>query len=116
MIKLSDQFQTKASSTFNGATTETVTDSLFVSDVRIDFAAGTIVAMLQKGYVPAEYPDVFRQTLDAITVTVNKDGSFVSSDGLWSGTIKELPVFFGSLKTAFDQFVLASGQVIGAIV
>ena len=111
MIKLDTAFQTVASSTFNGVTTTVTTDTLFVSAVRIDFTTGALYATIRKG---SGAP--FSDTIDAMEICVNPDGSFISSDGTWSGSVDSAPALVASLKMTFDQFILASGKVTGTIV
>lgn len=109
MIKLDALYQTVASSTFNGVTSTKVTDTLFVQEVRIDFTTGTIYSNVQKGTGKP-----FQQTLDAIQICVNPDGTFVSSDGDWIGSVgPSAPALVAQLKATFDQFILASGKVTG---
>jgi hypothetical protein len=111
MIKLDALYQTVASSTFNGETTTQTTDTLFVQEVRIDFTTGAMYANVQKG---TGHP--LQQTLDAIQICVNPDGSFISTDGLWSGSVVSAPALVAQLKATFDQFILASGKVTGTAV
>ena len=97
--------------TFNGATSTITTDTLFVQEVKIDFLTGTIVAVIQKGTgVP------FSPNLNSISVMVNPDGTFRSSDGMWAGSLgAAMATTIAQLKTTFDQFILASGQVTGTL-
>ena len=112
MIKLDAQFQTVQSSTFKGVTTTTTTDTLFISSVRIDFTTGAIYATIRKGT-----SSPFVENADPTDVCVNPDGTFVSSDGTWSGSLGAVAAaVVAQLKTQFDQFVLASGAVTGQAV
>jgi hypothetical protein len=108
MIKLDPIFQTVATSTFNGVTSTQITDTLFIQEVRIDFTTGAIYATVQKGTGTP-----FQQTLDAIQICVNPDGTFVSSDNLWVGLVASAPALVAQLKATFDQFILSSGKVTG---
>ena len=108
MIKLDTTFQTVQSSTFNGVTTTVMTDTLFVSSVRIDFTTGALYATILKGTGTP-----FVCNLPPVEVCVNPDGSFVSSDGLWNGSVASAPQLVAQLKAAFDGFILASGTVTG---
>lgn len=110
MIKLNTQYQTSVTSTFDGQSTVTTTDTLFVSDVRLDFTTGAIYATIQKGTV---VNGEFQSNLTPTDVTVNPDGTFISQDGSWSGTISGVTTLVSSLKSQFDAFVLASGVVTG---
>lgn len=111
MIKLDPTYQTVQSSTFAGVTTTVTTDTLFVSSVRLDFTTGAIYATIQKGT-----GSPFIANLDSVDVCVNPDGTFVSADGSWQGSIASAPALVATLKAQFDQFVLASGVVTGTAV
>ena len=108
MIKLDALYQTVASSTFNGETTTVTTDTLFISDVRLDMRTEAIYATVQKGT-----GSPFVSNLSSIDICVNPDGSFISSDGTWSGSVQSAPALVAQLKATFDQFILASGKVTG---
>ena len=114
MIKLDAPFQTVASSTFNGVTTTVLTNTLFISSVRIDFNTNAMYATIQKGTVDAL--GSFGANLSAVEICVNPDGTFVSSDGSWSGSVTSAPALVAQLKVAFDGFILASGTVTGSVV
>ena len=111
MIKLDTPFQTVQSLTFNGQTITTTTDTLFISSVRIDFNTGAIYATIQKGT-----GDTFIDTLPPIDIVVNPDGSFGSSDHLWTGSVPAAIQLVEQLRTTFDQFILSSGKVTGKLV
>lgn len=111
MIKLDTPFQTVASSTFNGVTNTVITDTLFVSDVRLDFTTGAIYATIRSGSGTPFVP-----TIDPFEVCVNPDGSFISSNGTWTGAIAAAPVLVAQLRATFDQFVLGSGKITGTAV
>ena len=113
MIKLDPKYQTVVTKVYNGASVTTTTDTLFVSDVRIDFTTGAIYATIRKGtgnpFVDNDDPPE--------QICVNPDGTFVSQDGSWSGSLGAVaPAIVASLKTQFDQFVLASGAVTGTLI
>lgn len=113
LIKLDPQYQTVVQHTFNGETETDTTDTLFVSDARLDFRSGALYATIEKGSV---VDGQFVQNLDSVEVTVNPDGTFVSNDGLWTGQIPSAPTLLATLKAEFDQFVLASGTISGKTV
>jgi hypothetical protein len=78
-----------------------VTDTLFVSEVRIDFTTGALYATIQRGT-----GSPFVSNYPALHVVVNPDGSFVS-DGPFSGNAGDIPAIaiVQSLSGQFDQFV-----------
>lgn len=113
MIKLNTPYTTTVQY-LSGTTvvSSVVTDTLCVSKVTIDFSTGALYATIQRGTVNpttgefgSNYPD--------LDVVVNPDGSFVSSDGTWSGSVASAPALVAQLKATFDQFILASGAVTG---
>ena len=111
MIKLDPNYCTTVISSFNGTTQTITTDTLFVSDVRLDMRTGAIYSTVQKGT-----GSPFVSNLSSIDICVNPDGSFISSDGLWSGSVQSAPALVAQLKATFDQFILASGKVTGTAV
>ena len=115
MIKLDEKFQTvvRNYSNFNGSVSDVtvMTDTLFISDVGIDFTTGILRATIQKGTNPP-----FQPNLDSTVITVNPDGSFTSSDGSWSGSSPAVVALVAQLKAAFDGFILMSGLVTGTII
>lgn len=110
MIKLDAAFQTVQSSTFKGVTSTVITDTLFVSSVRLDFTTGAMYATIRKGTGTP-----FVDNLDAVEICVNPDGSFVSSDGTWAGSMPQIAALIEQLRQTFDQFILASGAVTGTV-
>ena len=108
MILLNGTSVTSVQTTAFGTVATTLTDTLFVSAVRIDFTTGAMYATVQKGTGTP-----FQQTMDAIQICVNPDGTFVSSDNLWVGLVASAPALVAQLKATFDQFVLSSGKVTG---
>lgn len=109
MIKLNGTSITKVQ-TLQGDTVvaESITDTLFINEVRLDFAAGTLHANIRRG---SGAP--FAENLPQLGITVDSNGNFQSSDGLWAGTIPNMGVFIAQLAAAFDQFVLTSGLIDG---
>ena|SRR6202035_965906 len=88
------------------------TDTLFVSNVNIDLATGTLYATIQRGTGGNGTP--FVSNLDPVQLTLNHDGSFVSQDGMWNGNIgPAAAAIIASLKAQFDEFILASSKVTG---
>jgi hypothetical protein len=114
MIKLSGNFIT-TQQTLSGTTVSSsvVTDTLFVTDVRMDFITGALYATIQRGTL---VNGVFTSNYQQVQITVNPDGSFVSSDGSWKGTLSSIATLVAGLKSQFDAFVLASGLVTGTAV
>ena len=108
MIKLDPKYQTVLQSSFNGGVFTAVTDTLFVSNVRIDFTTGAMYATIQKGTgIP------FVSNLPPTELCVNPDGSFISQDGSWSGSCPAVVALVAQLRAAFDGFILGSGVVTG---
>lgn len=89
----------------------TVTDTLFVQSVRIDFSTGSLYATIARGTL---VNGVFSQNYPSVDIVVNPDGSFVSSDNKWEGNLgAQASSLVAQLKTTFDNFVLAAGLVSG---
>lgn len=91
-----------------------VTDTLYVSSVRIDFNTGALYATVQRGTV---VNGVFTSNFATLNIVVNPDGSFVS-DGAFSGTPGTVSVsaLVQSLSAQFDGMlngVLATYQAQG---
>lgn len=94
-----------------GVSQTITTDTLFVSSVTIDFTSGAMYATIQRGTGTP-----FGSNMDALQVTVNPDGSFISTDGTWAGTVGGIAAsLVASLRAQFDQFILASGKVSGTV-
>lgn len=110
MIKLDAQFVNTVTNSLGGVVTEVVTDTLFVQSVSIDFVAGTINAIVQRGQ------GNFFPNMAPLCITVQQNGSFQSLDGAWSGEVPSFAAFFAQLKATFDGFILASGVVDGVSV
>lgn len=111
MIKLNTPYTTTVQH-LSGTTvaSSVVTDTLYVQDVRLDFSTGAMYATIQRG---TTVNGVFASNYPPLDVTVNPDGSFISSDGTWSGSVASAPGLVTQLKSTFDQFILASGAVTG---
>lgn len=88
----------------------TVTDTLYVQSVNLDFNTGAIYATIARGTV---INGVFASNYSSLSVVVNPDGSFLSSDGKWVGTVANAPALVAGLKSQFDQMILASGAIQG---
>jgi hypothetical protein len=113
MIKLNTPFTTTVQYLAGTTvTSSTVTDTLYVQDVRLDFSTGAVYATIARGTITN---GVFGSNYPSVTVTVNPDGSFISDDGKWSGTVPNIGTLIANLKTQFDQFILASGAVQGVL-
>jgi hypothetical protein len=108
MIKLDAAYVTTVQKTLGGVSQTTTTDTLFVSDVRIDFTTGAMYATIRRGTGTP-----FANNMDILQITVNPDGSFISQDGTWQGSVASAPALVSSLKSQFDGFILASGKVTG---
>ena len=113
MITLSPASITTSTATFNGVSTVTTTDTLFVSYVELGFESGSVVAMIQKGTM---VDGVFTQNMPKTRVDVASDGSFRSTDGNWSGTIPNWTATLASLRAPFDGLLLSVGLVQGTAV
>lgn len=113
MIKLDPAFVTVVQDTMGAKQSTTTTDTLFISQVRLDFTTGAIYATIQRGALDANgqfisnYPD--------LDVIVNPDGSFIATNNLWSGSVANAPTLVQQLKSQFDQMILASGVVGGTL-
>jgi hypothetical protein len=111
MITLNQSDVTTIQSTGPGGITTVITDTLFVSGVKFDMTVGAIYAMIQRGTM---VKGAFVSNMDTLEVVVNPDGSFISSDGTWSGSVGAIAAsLITSLKAQFDQFILASGSISG---
>lgn len=119
MIKLDPQFITTQQSTFDGSTSTTITDTLFVSNVSLDFTTGALYATIQRGTVIQfdSNTSSFQSNFPSLQLTVNPDGSFMSNDGAWSGSLGgAVAGLVAALRAQFDQFILASGGVTGTAI
>jgi hypothetical protein len=113
MITLSPASITTSTAVFNGVTSTSVTDKLFVSYVELGFESGSVCAMIQKGSM---VDGKFVSNLPQIRVDVASDGTFRSNDGLWAGTIPNWTATLASLRAPFDGLLLGSGLVTGTAV
>ena len=113
MIKLDAAFITNVQHTLGTTVVSTtVTDTLQVFSATLNLSTSIITAVVKRGTVTNS---VFVENMTPLIINVNPDGSFMSTDGTWSGTMPAASVtaLFTSLKTSFDQFILASGAVTG---
>ena len=110
MIKLDAASTTTSTSVFQGATTTTVTDTLFVSYVELGFGSGSIVAMIQRGTV---VDGVFTPKQPQLRVDVSADGTFRSNDGNWSGTLPNWAATLKAIAGQLDGLLLSAGLVSG---
>lgn len=112
MIKLATAFQTTVQYLSGAQVVDsTVTDTLYVSEVRLDFSTGAMYASIARGTV---VNGVFVQNYPSVAITVNPDGSFISDDGKWTGSLgAQASGLVAQLKSTFDQFILAAGLVQG---
>lgn len=91
-----------------------VTDTLYISSVRLDFSTGAIYATIQRG--TTDVNGIFGENYPSVDITVNPDGSFLSSDGKWVGNLgAQATSLVAQLKTTFDNFVLLAGLVSGTV-
>lgn len=89
----------------------TVTDTLYVKQVTIDFNTGALYATLHRGTI---INGEFSQNYAPLDLVVNPDGSFSTTDGVsWVGQVDAAPQLVAQLKATFDQFILMSGKVTG---
>ena len=111
MIKLNTPYTTTVQY-LSGTTvaSSVVTDTLYVQNVTLDFSTGAMYATIQRG---TTVNGVFASNYPSLNVVVNPDGSFISDDGTWHGTVASAPGLVAQLKSTFDQFILASGSVTG---
>jgi hypothetical protein len=114
MITLKQPDITTVQSNGPSGSVTTVTDTLFVSSVRFDMAVGAMYATIERG---TTVNGVFTSNFPTLQVTVNPDGSFISSDGSWSGSVGAIAAqLVNTLAAEFDQFIIASGSLSGTIV
>ncbi len=111
MIKLDAAFITTDTTTMGEVTQVTATDTLQVSSVTIDLRAGELHATVLRGTL--DQMGTFKPTMASLEILVKADGSFVSTDGSWSGAVAAAPALVAQLKATFDQFILLSGSVTG---
>lgn len=110
MILLSAVDTTTILQTGPGVSKKVITDTVYVTSVTIDFTTGAIYATIQRGTGTPFVPN-----MATLQVTVNPDGSFISQDGTWSGSVGAIAAsLITSLRSQFDQFILASGSLTGA--
>ena len=113
MIKLDAASTTTSTSVFQGATTTTVTDTLFVSYVELGFESGSVVAMVQRGTM---VNGIFTPNQSQLRINVNPDGTFASQDGTWSGTLPNWSVALKALAASLDGLLLSAGLVSGTAI
>jgi hypothetical protein len=112
MIKLAEANQTTVQY-LAGTTVESsvVTDTLYVQNVLVDFTTGALYATIARGTI---VNGMFASNYPSVNVTVNPDGTFISSDGKWFGSLgATASTLVAQLATTFDNFVLAAGLVQG---
>lgn len=90
-----------------------VTDTLYVQSVNIDFRTGALYATIARGTV---VNGVFEQNYPSVSITVNPDGTFISSDSKWAGTLANVSALVAQLKSQFDGFIVSSNLVTGTAV
>lgn len=117
MIKLSPQFTTTVEYLYGGTMVGSVTtDTLYVTSVRLDFSSGAIYAEIVRGTTDPS-TGIFEQNYDSVSITVNPDGSFLSSDGKWQGNLgTQATSLVAQLASTFDEFILGAGLVTGTSV
>jgi len=112
MIKLSSQNITTIQYLYGGTIVgSVVTDTLYVKSVRIDFSTGALYATISRGTI---VDGVFAENYPSVDIVVNPDGSFISSDGKWQGSLgPTASSLVAQLASTFDNFILAAGLVDG---
>lgn len=113
MIQLDSVSTTTATSTRNGQTLTSTTDTLVVRYVELNLVEDSILAIIDRGQVT---DGKFVSTDSPLWVDVRPDGSFSSRDGAWVGNVQTAGAIVGGLKQAFDGFLLASGAVTGKVI
>ena len=115
MIKLNTPYTTTVQYlSGNTVVSATVTDTLYVQSVSIDFSTGALYATIARGTVNDQ--GMFGQNYPSLEVVVNPDGSFLSNDSTWRGSLGgNAAALIAQLRSTFDQFILASGSVSGTI-
>lgn len=108
MIKLDAAWTTTVQETLgDNVISQSVTDTLFVTNVNIDFEARTLSAVIKRG------TGNFTENLAQVHLVVNPDGTFYSTNDTWAGSVPGVPNLLDQLKATFDGFILASGLVTG---
>src|ERR1700728_403965 len=109
MILLNAPYVTTVTTALGGQSQVVTTDTLFVSEVKLDFESGKIYATIQRGT-----GSPFVANMPPLKVGVNPDGSFWASEGSWAGAISGgISALLSSLQSQFDQMLLASGAITG---
>lgn len=111
MIKLSTPLVTTVVTSINGQSQSTVTDTLLISQIQIDFQRPTLRAGIQRGTV---VNGVFQPTMTPVNININRDGSFRSDDGSWSGTLN-LTALISSLAASFDSTLVQAMPAVGTV-
>ena len=114
MIKLDTPYTTTVQY-LSGSTVvdSTVTDTLYVKKVALDFATGAMYATIARGTTDP-VTGVFESNYPDLDIVVNPDGTFISTDGTsWKGSVASAPQLVAQLAGEFDQFITASGSVTG---
>ena len=116
MIKLDTPYTTTVQY-LSGSTvvSSTLTDTLYVKTVTLDFSTGAMYAVIARGTTSPS--GVFESNYPDLSIVVNPDGSFITPDGTtWKGQVASAPALVAQLVSEFDSFILASGSVTGKIV
>ena len=116
MIKLDIPYTTTVQY-LSGTTvvSSTLTDTLYVRTVTLDFSTGSMYATIARGTTNPT-TGVFESNYPELSIVVNPDGTFSTPDGItWSGQVASAPQLVAQLATTFDQFVAASGSVTGKV-
>lgn len=110
MITLNAASITTNTSVFNSKPTVTVTDTLLISYMELNFPAGSVTAMIQRGTM---VNGVFTPSQPQLRVNVNPDGTFASTDGQWTGTLPNWVATYAALALNFENLLLSAGLVAG---
>jgi hypothetical protein len=113
MITLSPASITTSTVVFNGVSSTTLTDTLLISYMELNFPTGSVTAMVQRGTM---VNGVFTPNQLQLRINVNSDGTFASQDGTWSGTLPNWAATYAALLLSFENLLLSSGLVTGTAV
>lgn len=115
MIKLTGNSPTTIQYLSGGTVdSSVVTDTLYIKSVTVDFSSGAMYAHIARGSTDAN--GFFFENYPAVDLVVNPDGSFISSDGKWKGSVSSAPSLVAQLQAEYDAFITSSGLITGTSV
>ena len=113
MIKLASPYVTTIEYRYGSDVVGSVTtDTLYIRSVRFDFSTGAFYADIDRGTI---VNGIFASNYPSVSIIINPDGSFISNDGKWSGKLQSAAPLVAQMAAQFDQMLVSSGLVQGAI-